>query len=153
MYIDELDEIHPNVLQRYYGVEGGEVERNIGTGAGSSGPDFNELEDLIEEDQNHNIRHEAIEPASSNSPFESHADENHFRQMLDEMEQTGYVPGEFGLRQDEWIEGQYPSVEVLKMRRGKVLELFMPFEIWWLRAVRWSRALELLTMLQVEQNI
>jgi hypothetical protein len=96
---DPLDGIHPDAINRYYGVTGPRRRRRRhDTGAGhasdeddsdgdwtddDSEPDLREqLENQIEEDQAQNIRHEPIKVARHSSPFDSAEDEGAFIDML-----------------------------------------------------------------------
>ena len=66
--------------------------------------------------------------------------------MLDEL--ATEIPLGFGVHKDEWDDDEgYPALERIPMRGAKYLDIALPFETWWPRAVRWARALKLMTML------
>ncbi|KAH8813871.1 hypothetical protein DL96DRAFT_1448500, partial [Flagelloscypha sp. PMI_526] len=75
------------------------------------------------------------------SPFATDEDVLLFLAQLRSQEENDIVPTGLAVHPSEWGNEQYPTHETLKMRRGQVLEMELPFEIWWPRAVQWARAL------------
>ncbi|KAJ7031446.1 hypothetical protein C8F04DRAFT_697783 [Mycena alexandri] len=92
---DPLDGIHPDAINRYYGVEGRRVRRARNqTGAGITSDDENsddndlsaddaeQLENRIEADVAHNIRHKPVKVARHRSPFKDDDLEANFLDLL-----------------------------------------------------------------------
>ena len=170
IYIDDpMDNIHPDTINRYYGVHGVEQTRpNQQTGAGhaedegvasgsdSSGSDeggetddteWAELQHQIAHDQSHNIRHKAVKVARHRNPFVTPEAETEFQDVLSMIVEGKAIPAGFGVCTDEW-DGGYPELETIKTgSRGKQLEVILPEAAWLPRAVLWSQALDLMGQL------
>lgn len=122
---DPFDDIHPDTLERYYGIDGpSQAQGPYISGAGhpadeqvdddsdaqsdvdddiSTNQDSVEtLENCIAHNQQSNIRHEPIKVARHHSPFTSAADEIEFFHMLEVVKDSGVTPILFGLHLDEW---------------------------------------------------
>jgi hypothetical protein len=55
------------------------------------------------------------------------------------------VPLGFGVAESEWDEDTYPEFEDITLgRRGKSLNVCLPFDVWWPRAVAWAQGLDLM---------
>jgi hypothetical protein len=53
--------------------------------------------------------------------------------------------------QDGWSDDGYPETETIRLGRGsKTICVTLPFQIWWIRAVRWTQGLDLLNTLLAE---
>lgn len=144
-YIDDFADVHPNILERYYGTP---------SGANQDKPDpeirnshHTEIEEQIAADQGGNVRHDAIPPAEHQNPFrDSEAMQLLFRQMVAELGTS--IPLGYGVHETEWGEDEsYPTIERIPMRGSRFLDVALPFEIWWPRAVHWAKALKLLLMM------
>ncbi|KAK6974800.1 hypothetical protein R3P38DRAFT_3335634 [Favolaschia claudopus] len=163
VYMTEYPNIHPSILQRYYGVHGRVVERQPGeTGADdehvpapSTGGADDDASDLasddelvrqVEDAQAENFHHEPVAVPKHASPFEDDETTQLSHDALGAAEELEFVPRGFGLLREEWEEGVYPSYEILRSGRrgGKELRVALPDPIWRPRAERWGRALAIL---------
>ncbi|EPQ57571.1 hypothetical protein GLOTRDRAFT_127924 [Gloeophyllum trabeum ATCC 11539] len=149
VYDDGYEDVHPDVLNRYYGADSTHERLHPGqTGAGhSDSEDEGEaLEDLIAADQERHVRHDPIPVPKTSSPFPADLTAD-FLKALDELLATDIVPTGLGLRNDEWPEGGYPEAEAIRSGR-KYVDIGLPFNTWWPRAVVWGKALTLLSHFQ-----
>ncbi|KAJ7764540.1 hypothetical protein DFH07DRAFT_1016252 [Mycena maculata] len=162
---DPLHGIHPDAINRYYGVEGPRRRRARGvTGAGNasndegdptdsdseSDPDLDpeeELENQIEADQAHNIRHAPVKVARHKSPFKEAEHEAAFIELLGEVvSEPDVLPEGYGVAEEEWEDEDYPETEIIKTgTNGKQLRIELPRVTWLSRAIQWAQALDLLT--------
>ncbi|KAJ7640941.1 hypothetical protein B0H17DRAFT_1216458 [Mycena rosella] len=140
---DPLDCIHPDTINRYYGVAGARRRRPRNqTGAGiasddegesnADGPSVEEeVENQMGADLAQNIRHEPSD----------------FLELLEGLlEQPDAMPEDYGVLEDEWEEEDYPEIEIVKPgTRGEELVIALPRPDWFPRAARWAQALDLLT--------
>jgi hypothetical protein len=159
VYKDDCEGVHPDTIDRYYGTRGPVKVRQSGqVGAGhptdedsndsNSDRDEDHIQDIvqqIEEDQTDQIRHEGVDVAQHRSPFtadEAAAFARALKTVLDE----DIVPSGYGILEEEWDEGVYPDVEVLKTRRkgGKVFVVSLAEPIWKARAKLWCQAVAIL---------
>jgi hypothetical protein len=170
---DPMDTVHPDTINRYYGVDGPEQTRRLGqTGAGHAADEGSDLEPLdsgsedseenndsdidaewtelqheIARDQAHNIRHEPIKVARHRNPFPTQAAEDEFHNILKIVVEQGVIPEGFGVCPDEWEDG-YPEQETIKTGlRGKGLEITLPEAVWFPRAILWAQALDVMSRL------
>lgn len=118
VYNDPLDGIHPDAVNRYYGVARTRRHRQTGASHASdedvsdeeSDPDLDvnpqeQLENQIEEDQAPNIHHEPVKVAWHASPFEAAQHEADFLELLDVvLSRTDMLPNEYGVQEEEWDE-------------------------------------------------
>ncbi|TFY76459.1 hypothetical protein EWM64_g7555 [Hericium alpestre] len=153
IYADDYEDVHPDILNRYYGVDV-DVEHIHGqTGAGHPDDEEDELPSLrdhIAADQEPHIRHAPIDVPDNGSPFQDLALEAAFFAALSSIHDQGLIPNGYSVAQAEWDDEGYGEVELLKCGRGrKYLEVELPFSIWWPRAVTWAQALDLLNRLQI----
>jgi hypothetical protein len=143
--------VDPAILNRYYGVEGDTQHRPTGqTGAGH--PPDKELDNLIADGQQSDIRHAAIEVPSERCPFTAEG-EALFRQMLREIQEVNQIPIGFGVAPNEWSSANYPTHEFIQVGGRKKVMMALPFQDWWPRAVRWAQGYELMIKLMVELNM
>lgn len=166
---DPMDAIHPDIIDRYYGVVGPERLRNpMQTGAGvideedhaldidaSVLTEENEehLENMITEDQEHNIRHAPVRVARHQNPFETEGEEVDFFAILAMVASGDIVPEGYGVLQEEWDDDHYPELEVINTgARGLELEVTLPRQIWLPRAICWAQALDLMERSIVERD-
>ncbi|KAF8172963.1 hypothetical protein K438DRAFT_1611265 [Mycena galopus ATCC 62051] len=114
---DPLDGIHPDAINRYYGVAGARLRRRRNqTGAGIISEDEDEdadgddhepsmreqLENRVQEDLAQNIRHEPVKVAKSRSPFTDGELEDHFLQLLEDVfAQPEVLPEDYGVIENE----------------------------------------------------
>ncbi|KAF7363701.1 hypothetical protein MSAN_01027800 [Mycena sanguinolenta] len=158
---DPLDGIHPDAINRYYGVEGRRLRRSRNqTGAGTSldedtpeddtnvePSDEEELENRIKGDLAHNIRHKPVKVAKHRSPFKDTELEQHFlAQLANLLSDPSILPEDYGVLEEEWEGEDYPELETFRPgTKGKELTVILPREIWFPRAIRWVQGLDLLT--------
>jgi hypothetical protein len=165
-----MDDIHPDTINRYYGVLGAEQTRLNGqTGAGHAededialgsddsgsedsddGEDdaqWAELQHQIAHDQSHNVRHKPVKVPRHCNPFAAQEAQMEFQNILSIITEGKTIPAGFGVVADEWDDG-YPELEIIKTgSRGKELEVILPEAAWLPRAVLWSQALDLMSQL------
>jgi hypothetical protein len=161
VYIDDCEGVHPDVIDRYYGVHGPGTRRAPGqTGAGQlddedipipqsdseGGESDSHLEEQIEDAQAHNFHHEAVPVPKHAPPFDDDETMQLFYDTLLAAHDHGIIPPGYGLRPEEWDEGGYPTFEILKSGRrgGRELRVALPDSIWRPRAELWGRALAIL---------
>ncbi|KAJ7663363.1 hypothetical protein DFH06DRAFT_986851 [Mycena polygramma] len=154
--VDPMAGVDPDVINRYYGVEGTQrIQRRGQTGAGhpeDEGDDDDQdwidedLADAVENDLAHNIRHPAIKVARHRNPFRSRQIENGFFAGLQDIVRHGIVPEGFGVLETEWEDGDYPAVEAINPgTRGREIIVALPREIWLPRAILFAQALDAMT--------
>jgi hypothetical protein len=137
---DPMDSVHPDTINRYYGVDGAERMQLDGqTGAGhmadedpnpehsdsssqdseeddksdSDDAEWTELQHQIARDQAHNIHHKPVKVARHHNPFATTAAEAEFHNILRLVVESEAVPEGFGVCPDEWEDG-YPEQETIK---------------------------------------
>lgn len=102
-------------------------------------------------DQDHNIRHEAIAVLENECPFDSEDATAIFCQALQDVKSAEIVPQHFGVAEIEWDGPFYGQTETVKVGR-KDVEIVLPFQIWWPRAVEWAQGLELMVRIQMAER-
>ncbi|KAJ6502955.1 hypothetical protein C8R47DRAFT_969545, partial [Mycena vitilis] len=159
---DPLDGIHPDAINRYYGVAGARLRRSRGdTGAGIASEDEADesgdasdteatpeeaMENRIEGDLAQNIRHQPVKVARHRSPFDDADSETAFLDLLEEVLSNPDLPEDYGILEDEWEEDDYPEIESIKPGiSGKELLIVLPRAEWFPKAAQWVQALDLLT--------
>ena len=165
MYKDECEGIHPDVINKYYGVDLSKHRRPAGvTGAGH--PDDEEdisdsessdlgsshgLAEKIARDQMGHIRHEGIAVPVHGNPFHDDSHEQQFWHVLAEVIQKDVTPEGVGLLPKEWEDVTYPTFEVLRVghKGSKEIEVSLADPIWLQRAKLWGRALTILNVTQM----
>ncbi|KAJ7804598.1 hypothetical protein B0H14DRAFT_2383616 [Mycena olivaceomarginata] len=163
---DPLDGIHPDAINRYYGVEGRRLRRSRSqTGAGIASDDEGEedeegnepspeeeLENRIQADLQENIRHQPVKVAKHRCPFKDDDLEQYFLGLLgDLLAQPEILPEDYGVREEEWEEEDYPEIETIRPgTKGKELAVILPRAEWFPRAVRWAQALDLMARVLYE---
>ncbi|KAJ7679330.1 hypothetical protein DFH06DRAFT_974840, partial [Mycena polygramma] len=162
--VDPMAGVDPDVINRYYGVEGTQrIQRRGQTGAGhpeDEGDDDDQdwidedLADAVENDLAHNIRHPAIKVARHRNPFRSRQIENGFFAGLQDIVRHGIVPEGFGVLETEWEDGDYPAVEAINPgTRGREIIVALPREIWLPRAILFAQALDAMTRALVFEEV
>lgn len=108
---------------------------------------------MIAADQQSHIRHDPVDVPKHTAPFASEATENIFYSALKDVTAAGMVPQDLGVHESEWDGGGYPIFEAIKSgQRGKLLNMALPFEIWWPKAVVWAQGLDLMTRICIIEN-
>jgi hypothetical protein len=72
-----------------------------------------------------------------------------FAQLLNHYQSQAYIPAGYGMLQDEWEGGIYPTTQAISSgRRGsKQLMIGLPDNIWRPRSELWVQALDILIRL------
>ncbi|KAJ7060886.1 hypothetical protein C8F01DRAFT_975113 [Mycena amicta] len=170
--VDDYDDVHPTVLQSYYGTHGS-PRTNNDTGAGQledeaisdadsdieadeeeSDFDPDEHSDseaiaaAVAEAQGDNFHHEPVAVPKHECPF-GDDDLQLFTRSLQAASSANMVPHGYGLLEEEWEDEGYPSFEIIKSgRRGrKELRIDLPDHIWRPRAELWGCALAILNQI------
>ena len=153
-YVNEFEDIHPDILERYLGVHGLPSQRqHSGAGASDDEDSYKGLDARIAADQEHHIRHDPVEVPEHGNPFISPDAKALFANALRDVVAAGIVPSGFGLLDSEWDNGTYPEYEDIKSGRdGKRLNIYLPFAVWWPRAVVWVQGLQLMTKICMAEN-
>lgn len=164
VYKDECEGIHPDVIDKYYGVHGKSHRHVDATGAGH--PDDEEdnsdsessdsrstrgLAEKIAHDQMSHIRHEGIAVPVHGNPFDDDSHEQRFWRVLSEVMEKGITPEGVGLLPNEWEDATYPTFEVLRVghKGTKEIEVSLADPIWLERAKLWGQALTVLNITQM----
>jgi hypothetical protein len=157
--------VHPNILQRYYGVDdtesGSEISIQLDDVPNDSddtdwesdvldsddnsiysSPADSDLDEQIAADQQHDIRHDGVVPPHRNSPFTSGEAQDIFFAALNEIHAAGHVPEGYGVTPEELDDG-YPLHESVRVASRDVM-MELPLNIWYPRAVRWVQAYDLM---------
>jgi hypothetical protein len=178
---DPTIDIHPDILNRYYGVNGHRIIRGLAqTGAGQPEDEDAEehwvdeeeednvdnesesemdvdteeyLQDCIAEDQAKNIRHPAVKVARHANPFEFQTDEDRFFAALDEVRMHRLIPQDYGVLECEWEDETYPVMETINPgTRGKQIIVELPKAIWLPHAVLFVQGLDVMTRLTTDMD-
>jgi hypothetical protein len=161
--------IHPEILNRYYGVDGHVRARSDArTGAGhpedegdwaNEDSDDNEnsvegyVQNCIAEDQAANIRHAPVKVARHANPFHEGAVEDQFYAILNEVRSNGLIPEGYGVLDCEWENMCYPEVEVINLGpRGKEIVVALPKAIWLSRAILFVQGLDVMTRMLIDEE-
>ncbi|KAG1719498.1 uncharacterized protein EDB91DRAFT_1240573 [Suillus paluster] len=159
IYRDDCEGVHPDVINEYYGVHGHTTTRQRHqTGAGhpadeedsdsdSDGEHPSTMVQAINNQQRHQIRHEAISVPSQQNPFVDDATRQQFSATLDEVIANDITPNNCRLTLDEWDGDEYPTFETITFgqRGSKELHVSLAEPIWFNRAKLWCQALLVLS--------
>ncbi|KAJ7129683.1 hypothetical protein C8R44DRAFT_732550 [Mycena epipterygia] len=131
---DPLDSIHPDAINRLYGVAGRwlRCSRNqTGTGIASD----NELE---EDEGEHEL--------SVEEQLENQVQADLAQNICHQPMKPSILPEEYGVLEEEWEEEDYPEIETIRPgTKGKEIVMILPRADWFLRAAWWAQALDLMT--------
>lgn len=150
---DELEGVHEDLIQRYYGVEGMPTAHTKGrTGAGfNSGEDAPgddveisyDSDSSEEEDQPPSLKCKRVKPKTrAQCPFESARDKTLFNQALDIALAQGELPPDVA---DGWIWDESAQLSIGKRQLAHMVQL--PTAVWRDRAVVWAKALRVMVHL------
>lgn len=171
---DPLEGVHPEILERYCGVNGQEQRRPPGqTGAGH--PEDEEVDDAygnqagntsedededhellftddversIAQDQQRNIRHDPIKVKRSRNPFTTEQGPVDLITILSAAWAHGIIPNGYGVLEAEWNGDHYPETETIKFgKKRRELEVILPTGMWLERAILWAQALDIMVRL------
>lgn len=159
IYRDDCAGVHPDTIAKYYGTTPNHPKRPSGaTGAGHPEDerdpgDSGNVAENIADDQESQVKHDAVEVPLSNSPFDSSEDQSLFFRTLATVVKENVVPVGYGMTEEEWDDDGYPDVEFIKTRRrgGKELRISLESPIWKQRAILWVQALSVLAHFTSEQ--
>ncbi|KAJ7886279.1 hypothetical protein B0H13DRAFT_1628024 [Mycena leptocephala] len=112
---------------------------------------LDDLDLAIAGDQDHHIRHAAIDVVENQCPFNSKDATAIFCQALEDVKSAGIISKHFGVAEAEWEEPFYGETENVKVGR-KDVEIVLPFEVWYPHAVAWAQGLELMVHIQAAEN-
>ncbi|KAF7987119.1 hypothetical protein HWV62_321 [Athelia sp. TMB] len=145
VYKDECGGVHPDIINKYYGIHGKTIKRAPGdTGAGNAADEADDdVAEQVAADQQVHIRHAEIEVAVHGNPFSSDVIEANFWDLLAQMVEGEVLPEDVGLIEHEWHNGEYPLYEVLRVgnRGTKEIQISLEEVVWWQRAKLWGQAL------------
>ncbi|KAJ6455080.1 hypothetical protein C8R47DRAFT_996965 [Mycena vitilis] len=149
IYNDDCEGLHPDTIQKYYGVLGGERAGPPGAGNPPDEGDDEQadLVDRIGVEQGPQIRHEAIEVPDHRNPFSEHpVAEQKFWAVLAEVVEQEIIPAGYGMLPEEWDEEGYPDVEILEAGRlmKKKIRVSLAHPLWAQRARLWVQGLNVL---------
>ncbi|KAJ7138666.1 hypothetical protein C8R46DRAFT_1271677, partial [Mycena filopes] len=113
---------------------------------------LDDVDAAIAGDQHHNIRHDAIDVVENKCPFSSEDAVAMFSLAVDQVSSAGIIPKHLGVAETEWEERFYGETEVVKIGRKEV-EIQLPFQIWWPRAVTWAQGLEVMSRIQAAEGV
>ncbi|KAI5825310.1 hypothetical protein K523DRAFT_251351 [Schizophyllum commune Tattone D] len=165
-YIDDCADVDVKDILAYYGRDGAErpLAENPPSGAGHTADDedmpviteltsdvdvdpaWEDLDGIVEGDGDPNFHLTPIYVPKHVAPFANPEAFQLFEQTLSEANGQDLVPGGMELRREEWVDGAYPSHEIIKGgRKGKrEMRIDLPVHVWLPRAERWGRALYVL---------
>lgn len=138
--------------------ETGSDQSGYSTASGSSGgstrvdPDIEEQ--VAAEQDALNIRHEPVPVPKHNNPFQDEEEIRTFEGGLAVSMEDDTVPSGYGLHTEEWDEGGYPSVEIIRSgrRAQKEMRIALPHSIWLPRAEQWGRALYIMNAIMYSRK-
>ena len=149
---DQEDAVDPALLHRYYGA--GKSDPDSGDSVNDVGGVFEAEEDsqrdiaeVIANSQARNIRHDAAEVAATSSPFEDRNEHYAFCLALNtSLQDLETYPAGFHLGEE------YETSESYRTGRStKLLEIPLPYGVWFPRVVVWCKALDLLKRLPLSK--
>ena len=130
VYIDDMEGVDPDTISRYYeNNDQAQEDQTASSRNTHSSHSGSESESATSEDHNgaliaerqsrlaQNFNSEdSVQVPSSESPF-TEEDLEAFRLALSAVNMAGFVPNGYGLLEDEWESGSYPTVETLNSER------------------------------------
>ncbi|KAF8495404.1 hypothetical protein JB92DRAFT_2818209 [Gautieria morchelliformis] len=99
-----------------------------------------------------NVKHKPVRPPRHENPFDGQPEaiQAAFEAALVQVQTTGFLPEDFGVRSEEW-DGAYPDHKALQIgHKGKELVISLPAQIWYPRAVSWAQALYVMSKVQFQ---
>jgi hypothetical protein len=149
IYNDDCDGWSPEEISEHYGVYGRESRRAPGqTGAGHPPDEDTDADGWVDEEPSTEAPATipAVNVPEPASPFVDADEENAFWAALAIQSEQGFIPEGYGIMEDEWEEGEYPTSEVIQVGRRRSGELYvsLPLDVWLPRAELWVRALNLM---------
>ncbi|KAF6742667.1 hypothetical protein DFP72DRAFT_830191 [Ephemerocybe angulata] len=120
-------DIHPSTQTRY-------------------GPSPN-VQHRVGQDLSKHVHHKAVPVPPTSPPFHSPEATTLFDQSLAQAIASGEIPAGFLLLNGERDGFVYPTTESIKIAR-KYVDVALPFELWYPRAVLWAQGLRIMTLVQ-----
>ncbi|KAF8959787.1 hypothetical protein BDZ97DRAFT_1666643, partial [Flammula alnicola] len=169
VYKDECEGIHPDTIDKYYGVDHGtEIRHRTGHGAGHPideaesdselqdvsaqqqerlQPSPEELAQQIADNQTPQVRHEGVSVVQGRNPFHDENTEAAFFDVLGQVIESDIIPVGYGVHPDEWINDAYPTAETMKIgsRGTKEIQILLDDKIWEARARLWAQGLNVIS--------
>jgi hypothetical protein len=102
-------------------------------------------EQLASQQQNH-VRHPPIKAPRHQNTF-AKDEEVIFWEAVEDARRGNYIPQGYGVLPGEWEGGVYPEIEVIQSgnrKRGE-LEIGLPNDVWFPRALQWAQALHIMS--------
>ncbi|KAJ7580400.1 hypothetical protein C8J56DRAFT_795111, partial [Mycena floridula] len=153
---DDCENIHPETIRKYYGVDGSSHRTGLETGAGHPEDErAGEIEDLsnkISAEQQKQVKHSAVKVPRHANPFISGSvAEEVFFSTLQEVIVSGVLSAGYGVLPHEWDNGVYPDIEYLPVGRlKKPIMLSLADPIWKARAELWAQGLLVLSQFSMQ---
>lgn len=157
-FVEDHPNVPPHVLEAFYGTDGNHDRGRRPNQTGARHPPDEEddeedidtqLEEMIANEENGNVRHDAIEVPKSEGPFPPDI-EALFRNTLQTLQDHDIVPENYGVTEDEWDSDGYPERETLAVGSRKKISIQLPVDIWLQRASLWAQGLDLMARFEVE---
>ncbi|KAG1902384.1 uncharacterized protein F5891DRAFT_1127681 [Suillus fuscotomentosus] len=107
----------------------------------------------IEEDQEQNVRHTAVEVPRKKSPFVTQDDENLFFSTVEQIIVEGIIPEGYGLLPGEQDDEDAAMIEVLQFGRHgtKSIVVSLSDSVWEARATLWCQGLSVLSLFETKR--
>ena len=160
--VDDHENIHPNLLQQYYGVEDSNtLSKGTHEDTDDSDTDNETESQSLNDIQGHfegneiAAAHDAVPVPTNMSPFDSEHAFEIFQYTLQQIQDEEVIPQGYGVTPQEIQQEGYPTQEILQGgRRGrKEMHITLPREVWLPRAIKWCQALEVMTSVLVLQDL
>lgn len=96
------------------------------------------LQEQLQSEQSKHVHHPPVSVPSCQCPFGSIDMEETFWRAFSLAQQDDFVPAGYGVLEEEWEEGQYPSEQYIGNNRKHNPTPFipLPYHLWYPRAVR-----------------
>ncbi|KAG0707406.1 hypothetical protein DFH29DRAFT_796927, partial [Suillus ampliporus] len=141
---DPLHDVHPDILNRYYGTGGPPLSRI--DEEDSDVQTRTTLREDIAADLQSNLHDQPVPVPDNSNPFPSPEAEDIFRQALTDVQSAGVKPDNAFFPASEWAFDTYETHEDISVgfRKTKTLMMHLPPEVWMPRAVVWAQGLSVL---------
>ncbi|KAH8088950.1 hypothetical protein BXZ70DRAFT_899244, partial [Cristinia sonorae] len=109
-----------------------------------------ELQERIQADNEKHFNHEPVKVPRHYSPFDTDEALNAFNEGILGVIHEGIIPFGFDVRDEEWVDEEYPTIGHIPGGRGRTkgYDIPLPVHIWKPRAVRWAQGLHVLNRLK-----
>ena len=170
IYCDDCEEIHPEVIEQQYGVDGihrswpphetgaGHPEDKDDTDneddGGNSAAEAAQISGYVAAQQTQYVHHEAVRVPTVSNPFMGDELEEAFYAMFHELVALEFTPHGFCLTSQEWEEEHYPIYKTIRVGRHgtKDLHISLGEAVWYNWAQRWAQALVAMTYILEGQD-